>query len=288
MDPSPLATPVDTRGHGRRSRCRRRLRGRAPAGRGQPRPLLPGPATGPAGARRGVRRAQGLRRPGRRARLRARGARAARLRRRAARPTSSPCTTPSSRTPSPTRCSTSRSARCPRPRGRWRGARSTALWSTPRGPPTRCTRPGMAHGDIKPANVLLTESDARRDRRQALRPRPRPLPRARRHAHEHGPRQLGGVRRPGRHRRGAAVAAHRDLGARRHRAPRAGGHRPLRRAARRPAAAGDPEGARRRSRRSTPRCGRDEAELVRRCLAPDDGRLPTAEAVADRLAALRP
>jgi eukaryotic-like serine/threonine-protein kinase len=32
----------------------------------------------------------------------------------------------------------------------------------------------------------------------------------------------------------------------------------------------------------------DEAELVRLCLAPDDGRLPTAEAVADRLAALRP
>ena len=31
----------------------------------------------------------------------------------------------------------------------------------------------------------------------------------------------------------------------------------------------------------------DEAELVRLCLAPDDGRLPTAEAVADRLAALR-
>jgi serine/threonine protein kinase len=32
----------------------------------------------------------------------------------------------------------------------------------------------------------------------------------------------------------------------------------------------------------------DEAELVRLCLAPDDGRLPTAEAVADCLAALRP
>jgi eukaryotic-like serine/threonine-protein kinase len=32
----------------------------------------------------------------------------------------------------------------------------------------------------------------------------------------------------------------------------------------------------------------DEAELVRLCLAPDDGRLRTAEAVADRLAALRP
>jgi serine/threonine protein kinase len=32
----------------------------------------------------------------------------------------------------------------------------------------------------------------------------------------------------------------------------------------------------------------DEAELVQLCLAPDDGRLPTAEAVADRLAALRP
>ena len=32
----------------------------------------------------------------------------------------------------------------------------------------------------------------------------------------------------------------------------------------------------------------DEAELVRLCLAPDDGRLPTAEAVAERLAALRP
>jgi eukaryotic-like serine/threonine-protein kinase len=32
----------------------------------------------------------------------------------------------------------------------------------------------------------------------------------------------------------------------------------------------------------------DEAELVRLCLAPDDDRLPTAEAVADRLAALRP
>jgi serine/threonine protein kinase len=32
----------------------------------------------------------------------------------------------------------------------------------------------------------------------------------------------------------------------------------------------------------------DEAELVRLCLAPDDARLPTAEAVADRLAALRP
>ena len=31
----------------------------------------------------------------------------------------------------------------------------------------------------------------------------------------------------------------------------------------------------------------DESELVRRCLAPDDRRLPTAEAVADRLAALR-
>jgi len=31
-----------------------------------------------------------------------------------------------------------------------------------------------------------------------------------------------------------------------------------------------------------------EAELVRLCLAPDDRRLPTAEAVADRLAALRP
>jgi len=31
----------------------------------------------------------------------------------------------------------------------------------------------------------------------------------------------------------------------------------------------------------------DEAELVRQCLAPDDRRLPTAEAVADRLAALR-
>lgn len=31
----------------------------------------------------------------------------------------------------------------------------------------------------------------------------------------------------------------------------------------------------------------DEAELVRLCLAPDDDRLPTAEAVADRLAALR-
>jgi serine/threonine protein kinase len=31
----------------------------------------------------------------------------------------------------------------------------------------------------------------------------------------------------------------------------------------------------------------DEAELVRLCLAPDDGRLPTAEAVADRLGALR-
>ena len=32
----------------------------------------------------------------------------------------------------------------------------------------------------------------------------------------------------------------------------------------------------------------DEAELVRLCLAPDDARLPTADAVADRLAALRP
>jgi eukaryotic-like serine/threonine-protein kinase len=32
----------------------------------------------------------------------------------------------------------------------------------------------------------------------------------------------------------------------------------------------------------------DAAELVRLCLAPDDRRLPTAEAVADRLAALRP
>lgn len=32
----------------------------------------------------------------------------------------------------------------------------------------------------------------------------------------------------------------------------------------------------------------DEAELVRLCLAPDDTRLPTADAVADRLAALRP
>ena len=32
----------------------------------------------------------------------------------------------------------------------------------------------------------------------------------------------------------------------------------------------------------------DEAELVRLCLASDDGRLPTADAVADRLAALRP
>jgi eukaryotic-like serine/threonine-protein kinase len=32
----------------------------------------------------------------------------------------------------------------------------------------------------------------------------------------------------------------------------------------------------------------DEAELVRLCLAPNDDRLPTAEAVADRLAALRP
>jgi len=32
----------------------------------------------------------------------------------------------------------------------------------------------------------------------------------------------------------------------------------------------------------------DEAELVRLCLAPGDARLPTAEAVADRLAALRP
>jgi serine/threonine protein kinase len=32
----------------------------------------------------------------------------------------------------------------------------------------------------------------------------------------------------------------------------------------------------------------DEAELVQLCLAPDDGRLLTAEAVADRLAALRP
>jgi eukaryotic-like serine/threonine-protein kinase len=32
----------------------------------------------------------------------------------------------------------------------------------------------------------------------------------------------------------------------------------------------------------------DEAELVRLCLAPDEGRLPSAEAVADRLAALRP
>ena len=32
----------------------------------------------------------------------------------------------------------------------------------------------------------------------------------------------------------------------------------------------------------------DEAELVRQCLAPDNGRLPTADAVADRLAALRP
>jgi hypothetical protein len=31
----------------------------------------------------------------------------------------------------------------------------------------------------------------------------------------------------------------------------------------------------------------DEVELVRLCLAPDDARLPTAEAVADRLAALR-
>jgi hypothetical protein len=29
-----------------------------------------------------------------------------------------------------------------------------------------------------------------------------------------------------------------------------------------------------------------EAEVVRLCLAPDNGRLPTAEAVADRLAAL--
>ncbi len=37
-----------------------------------------------------------------------------------------------------------------------------------------------------------------------------------------------------------------------------------------------------------PALRRDEAELVRLCLAPDDGRLPTAEAVADRLAALRP
>ena len=32
----------------------------------------------------------------------------------------------------------------------------------------------------------------------------------------------------------------------------------------------------------------DEADLVRLCLAPDDARLPTADAVADRLAALRP
>jgi serine/threonine protein kinase len=148
---------------------------------------------------------------------------------------------------------------------------------------------GMAHSDIKPANVLLTEGSAaaQPDRRQALRPRPRPLPRARRHAHEHGSRQLGRVRRPGRHRRGAAVAAHRDLGARRHRAPRVGGHRPLRRAARRPTAAGHPEGARRPAADrpgAATRRGRARAALPR----PDDGRLPTAEAVADRLAALRP
>ena len=105
---------------------------------------------------------------------------------------------------------------------------------------------GMAHSDIKPANVLLVEDDGRprrRYRRAALRPGSGPVHGAGHHADEHGPGQLGRIPRPGRHRRGAAVAAHRDLGAGRHRAPGARGHRPLRRAARRPAAAGDPEGA---------------------------------------------
>ncbi len=37
-----------------------------------------------------------------------------------------------------------------------------------------------------------------------------------------------------------------------------------------------------------PKLRHDEAELVRQCLAADDRRLPTAAAVADRLAALRP
>lgn len=69
-------------GHPRAGRSgARRFPGHPPDRRGQPRPVLPGPATGPAGHRRRVRRGQGLRRPVQRGRLPARHPGAAGLRR---------------------------------------------------------------------------------------------------------------------------------------------------------------------------------------------------------------
>ena len=128
---------------------------------------------------------------------------------------------------------------------------------------------------------------AHRGRRRALRPRPGPVPRPRRHADGHGPRQLGRVPRPGviggaRPSRRTEIWA---LGATLHRALAGTGlygelpdAQPL--LAIRKVLGAQPQ--------IDPALRPGEAELVRPCLAPDDGRLPTAEAVADRLAALRP
>ena len=145
---------------------------------------------------------------------------------------------------------------------------------------------GIAHGDIKPANVLLSRGPDGIGG-QALRPRAWP-------GSSRPGTTLTGMGRassvefldPAAAGRGPAVPAHRDLGAGRHRAPRAGRHRPLRRAARRAAAAGDPQGAVRAARRCTPACPRPMPSCVRRCLAEDGARPATAGEVADRLAEL--
>ena len=191
-------------------------------------------------------------------------------------------TTPCSRTPSSTRWSTSRSARWPRPARPLTRASAARLEHAARAAHA-LHEAGWRTATSSPATCC---SRARRDRRPALRPRPGPVPHARHHADRHGPGQLGGVPRPGLLGRRAPVAAHRDLGAGRHPAPRAVRHRALRRTART-----QPLLAIRRVLGAQPQIDPalrpDEAAFVRDCLAARRRRLPTAEAVADRLAALR-
>ena len=149
---------------------------------------------------------------------------------------------------------------------------------------------GMAHGDIKPANVLLTEGSAAAQPGSAAGSptsaspaSSRPAPRSRAWAAPARSSTSTRTSSAGRGRRGAPRSGRwAPPCTARWRAPASTASCPT------PSRCWPSARCSAPSRRSTRRCDRDEAELVRLCLAPDDGRLPTAEAVADRLAALRP
>ena len=145
---------------------------------------------------------------------------------------------------------------------------------------------GVAHSDIKPANVLLTEEDGRIGGRLSdlglaryLAPGTTLTSMGRASSIEYlDPDVIGGAR-PSRR---TEIWA---LGATIHRALAGTGlygelpdAQPL--LAIRKVLASRP--------RVDPSLRPDEAELVHQCLAPDQHRLPSAEAVAERLAALRP